>query len=291
MCGRACLCIHLAHLHEWDFSIPPLPKSDSSFFFSFSSFFISWILSFFFILLILLCFLPIFHSLLFPFLTFLFSFLFSSFQTFFCFFINSSFSSFYLPPVLLIFLSFNLYWFFFFFISIIYFVSSVFGVHFIHTVLRVYKTKTKDRRSWCACSQKFCFDAITEAIFGLRLYTRYCRCIKRYLNKLSIGIRANIVLRDRKSTPHVTIFWKFWWQKLLKQRLNFNLSLLWWCRSRILFEIKASEQRHRLFNLACSPLRHTRPGPEFMRLRSTQIRIQHFLLFIWIMTKLLYSLN
>ena len=26
MCGRACHCIHLAHLHEWDFSIPPLPK-------------------------------------------------------------------------------------------------------------------------------------------------------------------------------------------------------------------------------------------------------------------------
>ena len=25
MCGRACHCIHLAHLHEWDFSIPPLP--------------------------------------------------------------------------------------------------------------------------------------------------------------------------------------------------------------------------------------------------------------------------
>ena len=27
MCGRACHCIHLAHLHEWDFSIPPLPNS------------------------------------------------------------------------------------------------------------------------------------------------------------------------------------------------------------------------------------------------------------------------
>ena len=27
MCGRACHCIHLAHLHEWDFSIPPLPYS------------------------------------------------------------------------------------------------------------------------------------------------------------------------------------------------------------------------------------------------------------------------
>ena len=26
------------------------------------------------------------------------------------------------------------------------------------------------------------------------------------LNKLSIGIQANIVLRDRNSTPHVTIF-------------------------------------------------------------------------------------
>ena len=26
MCGRACHCIHLAHLHEWDFSIPPLPR-------------------------------------------------------------------------------------------------------------------------------------------------------------------------------------------------------------------------------------------------------------------------
>ena len=26
MCGRACHCIHLAHLHEWDFSIPPLPN-------------------------------------------------------------------------------------------------------------------------------------------------------------------------------------------------------------------------------------------------------------------------
>ena len=96
------------------------------------------------------------------------------------------------------------------------------------------------------------------------------------LNKLSIEIHANIVLRNRNSTPHVTIVWKFWWQKLLKQRLNFNLSLLWWCRSRILFEIKASEQRHRLFSLAWSPLHHIRPGPEFMRLRSTQIRIQNF---------------
>ena len=96
------------------------------------------------------------------------------------------------------------------------------------------------------------------------------------LNKLSIGIHANIALRNRNSTPHVTIFWKFWWQKLLQQRSNFNLSLLWWCRSRILFEIKASEQRHRLFSLAWSPLHHIRPGPEFMRLRSTQIRIQNF---------------
>ena len=52
------------------------------------------------------------------------------------------------------------------------------------------------------------------------------------LNKLSIGIHANIVLRDRNSTPHVTIFWKFFGQKMLKQRLNFYLSLLWWCRSR-----------------------------------------------------------
>ena len=25
MCGRACHCIHLAHLYEWDFSIPPIP--------------------------------------------------------------------------------------------------------------------------------------------------------------------------------------------------------------------------------------------------------------------------
>ena len=96
------------------------------------------------------------------------------------------------------------------------------------------------------------------------------------LNNLSIGIHANMVLRNRNSTPHVTIFWKFWWHKLLKQMLNFNLSLLWWCRSRILFEIKASEQRHRLFSLAWSPLHHIRPGPEFMRLRSTQIRIQFF---------------
>ena len=94
------------------------------------------------------------------------------------------------------------------------------------------------------------------------------------LNKLSIGIHTNMVLRDRNSTPHVTIFWKFWWHKLLKQMLNFNLSLLWWCRSRILFEIKASEQRHSLFSLAWSPLHHIPPGPEFMRLRSTQIRIQ-----------------
>ena len=60
------------------------------------------------------------------------------------------------------------------------------------------------------------------------------------LNKLSIGIHANIDLRNRNSTPHVTTFWKFWWQKLLKQRLNFNLSLLWWCRSRILIEIKST---------------------------------------------------
>ena len=28
MCGRACHCIHWAHLHEWDFSIPPLPNDD-----------------------------------------------------------------------------------------------------------------------------------------------------------------------------------------------------------------------------------------------------------------------
>ena len=88
------------------------------------------------------------------------------------------------------------------------------------------------------------------------------------LNKLSIGIHANIVLCNHNFTPHVTIFWKFWWQKLLKQRLNFNLSLLWWCQSRILFEIKASKQRHCLFSLAWSPLHHIRPGPEFMRLRS-----------------------
>ena len=33
MCGRACHCIHLAHLHEWDFSIPPLPSNYSSFVF------------------------------------------------------------------------------------------------------------------------------------------------------------------------------------------------------------------------------------------------------------------
>ena len=93
------------------------------------------------------------------------------------------------------------------------------------------------------------------------------------LNKLSIGIHANIVLRDRNFTPHVIKFWKFWWHKLLKQS---NLSLLWWCRSRILFEIKASEQRHRLFSHACSPLHHIRSGPGFMRLRSIQIRIQTF---------------
>ena len=30
MCGRACHCIHLAHLHEWDFSIPPLPRKNTS---------------------------------------------------------------------------------------------------------------------------------------------------------------------------------------------------------------------------------------------------------------------
>ena len=52
------------------------------------------------------------------------------------------------------------------------------------------------------------------------------------LIKLSIETHSNIVLRDYNSTPHVTMFWKFCWQKLLKQRLNFNLSLLWWCRSR-----------------------------------------------------------
>ena len=105
-------------------------------------------------------------------------------------------------------------------------------------------------------------------------------CGSTPLNKLSIGMHANIVLRNRHSTPHVTIFWKFWWHKLLKQRLNFNLSLLWWCRSRILFEIQASEQRHRLFSLAWSPLHHIRPGPEFMRLRSTQIRIQNFCFYL-----------
>ena len=51
------------------------------------------------------------------------------------------------------------------------------------------------------------------------------------LNKLSIGIRANIVLCDRNSIPHVTIFCKFCWQKLPKQ-----LTLKWpryfysrWC--------------------------------------------------------------
>ena len=95
------------------------------------------------------------------------------------------------------------------------------------------------------------------------------------LNKLSIGIHANIVLRNRNSTPHVTIFWKLWWQKLLKQRLDINFSLLWWCRSRILFEIKVREQHHRLFSLAWSPLHHIRHEPELMRLRSTQIRIQN----------------
>ena len=38
------------------------------------------------------------------------------------------------------------------------------------------------------------------------------------LNKLSIGKHANMVFRDRNSTPHVTIFWKIFWQELLWQR-------------------------------------------------------------------------
>ena len=54
------------------------------------------------------------------------------------------------------------------------------------------------------------------------------------------------------------------------------ISLLWWYRSRISFEIKASEQRHRLLSLACSPLHYIRPGPVYIRLRSTQIWIQTF---------------
>ena len=110
------------------------------------------------------------------------------------------------------------------------------------------------------------------------------------LNKLSIGIHANIVLRNRNSTPHVTIFWKFWWHKLLKQMLNFNLSLLWWCRSRILFEIKASEQRHRLFSLAWSPLHHIRPGPGIHAPTFYHRFEFKFFAIIWIMTKL-YSPN
>ena len=111
------------------------------------------------------------------------------------------------------------------------------------------------------------------------------------LYKFSIGMHANIVLRNRKSTPHVTIFWKFWSQKLLKQMLNFNLSLLWWCRSRILFKIKASEQRHLLVSLTWSPRLFTifDPGRNSCAYVLHRFEFKIFII-IWIMTKL-YSLN
>ena len=40
------------------------------------------------------------------------------------------------------------------------------------------------------------------------------------LNKQSIGLHANIVLRDRKSILHVTIFWKFFDKNCLDKDLT-----------------------------------------------------------------------
>ena len=77
------------------------------------------------------------------------------------------------------------------------------------------------------------------------------------------------VARSQFYTPFDNIL------KVLMTEIACFFSLLWWCWSRILLEIKASEQRHRLFSLAWLPLHHIRPGPEFMRLRPTQIQIQN----------------
>ena len=96
------------------------------------------------------------------------------------------------------------------------------------------------------------------------------------LIQLSIEGHAKSTLRDCNFTPHVTIFWKFCWQKSHNQRWNFILSFISWYRSSLLFEIQAREQRHRFSALACGPLHQKRPGPEFMRLQSTHIRISTY---------------
>ena len=164
--------------------------------------------------------------------------------------------------------------------------QSVSTIHW-HCLTHSHKhtlTSTVHKLMWAKNSGK-----ISKVIYQLQNFLKSSNHGSTPLNKLSIGIHANIVLRNRHSTPHVTIFWKFWWHKLLKQRLNFNLSLLWWCRSRILFEIQASEQRHRLFSLAWSPLHHIRPGRNSCAYVLCRFEFK-ISVFIWIMTKL-YSLN
>ena len=123
------------------------------------------------ILLIFLCFFTNFllssFFFFFFFFTFLVSFLVSFLfiiANFLCFIINSSFSSLY-PSLCTSYFAFCQFLLVLLFHSII----CVFGLRFIHTLLRVYETKTEDRISVMHMLSRVCFDAIMEAIFGLRI--------------------------------------------------------------------------------------------------------------------------
>ena len=96
------------------------------------------------------------------------------------------------------------------------------------------------------------------------------------VNKLSIRKYANIVFCNCNSTPHVTLFWKVFWQELLRQTWNLNLSLVWCVDQGYFLRYRPVNNAIAFSVFACSPLRHIRPGPEFMRLHSTQIQIQNF---------------
>ena len=103
------------------------------------------------------------------------------------------------------------------------------------------------------------------------------------LNKLSIGIHTNTVLRDCNSTPHVTIFWKFCWQKLLWQRLNFNLSSIWWNGS--VYQDKVLRYKPVNSTTVFSVLHAClfaifEPRPLFMCLRSIKIQIKNWRNFV-----------
>ena len=117
------------------------------------------------------------------------------------------------------------------------------------------------------------------------------------LNKLSIEKRTNIVLRDRSSTPHVTLFWKrsfflffvcvfiflflffclfclfvllcfvlfcfVFGQELLRQRQNYFEICLLFCdvdHGYFLKYMPTKSTTAFMFSLACSPLHHFRAG-------------------------------